>query len=295
MDQPPALDPPRPASVPEGGAEAWSPAAAHSLLSDQGGVYRTAPRRVGWLARTFPSMVFFLKFTRIVFQASRMARRGRYLGLQWSLSSLDVLRALESVGVQFEISGIEHLQRLDRPCVVAGNHMSTLETATLPAVIQPIREVTFVVKKSLIDYPVFKHVMRSRNPIAISQTNAREDFRTVMEEGVDRLARGVSVVVFPEASRVTAFKPEQFNTIGVKLAARAGAPIVPLALVTDAWPVGKWISDVARLDPSKKVRMAFGEPIVVDGRGTEAHQQVVAFIRSRLDAWQSEDSLRGRA
>jgi 1-acyl-sn-glycerol-3-phosphate acyltransferase len=40
--------------------------------------------------------------------------------------------------------------------------MSTLETFVLPYLIAPHRPMTFVVKKSLVEYPVFKHVMRAR-------------------------------------------------------------------------------------------------------------------------------------
>jgi 1-acyl-sn-glycerol-3-phosphate acyltransferase len=258
---------------------------SHGLLPVDDGVYRTTPQRSGWIARTCPSVVFFSKFARTVWRAAALAKRGGYTGHEWSLSSLAVMRALESVGVEFEISGMRHLAAMDGPCVIAGNHMSTLETAVLPCVIQPVREVTFVVKRSLVDYPVFKHVMRSRDPVAISQTNAREDLKTMLVDGAERLARGVSIVVFPEGSRMATFAPEQFNTIGVKLAARAGTPIIPLALATDAWPVGKWISDVGKIDRTKKVRMAFGAPLQVDGRGTEQQAAIVEFIREQLNAW----------
>jgi 1-acyl-sn-glycerol-3-phosphate acyltransferase len=254
------------------------------------GAYRTAPRRISLVARAFPTCTFFLNFAAIVFRAASVAKRGKYRGREWSESSLEVMHALESVGCQFEITGAEHLMGLDGPCVIVGNHMSTLETAILPVVIQPIREVTFVVKQSLVDYPVFKHVMRSRNPIAIAQTNPREDLKTMLVEGAERLSRGVSVVVFPEGSRLGAFDPANFNTIGVKLASRAGVPVVPLALKTDAWAVGRPLPDVGRIDPRKKVRIAFGEPLHVAGRGTVEQQAIIDFIRSRLAEWQAEDS-----
>lgn len=260
-----------------------------SLLPLDGGVYRTTKRRPGVLARAFPSVVFFAKFARTVWRAAAVAKRGRYSGHEWGLSSLATMRALESVGVEFEISGIEHLAAVDGPCVIAGNHMSTLETAVLPCVIQPIRDVTFVVKRSLVDYPVFKHVMRSRDPVAIGQTNPREDLKTMLVEGAERLGRGVSIVVFPEGSRMPTFDPEQFNTIGVKLASRAGTPIIPLALETDAWPVGKWVSDVGKIDRTRKVRMAFGEPLKVEGRGAVEQAAIVDFIQERIAAWSVMD------
>lgn len=254
-----------------------------------GGRYVTAPRRVSPLARWLPSVAFYPSYASIILRAAWKAKRRRYDDVDWSRSSLEVVRALESVGCQFDISGVDHIERLAGPCVFAGNHMSTLETSVLPVVIQPTRHVTFVVKKSLIDYPVFKHVMRSRDPIAVSQTNPREDLKTTLVEGAERLNRGISIVVFPEGSRMKAFNPEQFNTISVKLAGRAGVPVVPLALSTDAWDLGRPFSDVGRIRPDRRIRMEFGEPLLVEGRGVDQQRGLIDFISSRLARWREED------
>ena len=255
------------------------------------GEYRTAPRTVSWFARRFPSIAFYSRMTSIVWRAGLKASRGPYDSEDWVNSSLEVLRALEQVGVEFEVTGIEHLERLDSPCLVVGNHMSTLETCVLPGLVQPCRDVTFVVKQSLLDYPVFKHVMRSRDPIAVSQSDPRADFKAMMHGGLERLAKGISLVIFPEGERREKFDPAEFNTIGVKLARKAGVPIVPFALETSAWGIGKWISDMGRIDPSRKVRFAFGEPIEVEGRGTQQQEAIVQFIEEHLAAWREDGKL----
>lgn len=112
-----------------------------------------------------------------------MAQRGEYDGLRWSQTSHEVLTALESVGADVGVTGLIHLRQLKTPCVFVGNHMSMLETIVLPAIIQPICDVTFVVKQGLVHYPVFKQILRSRHPVAVTRENARDDFKTVMTEG----------------------------------------------------------------------------------------------------------------
>ena len=77
--------------------------------------------------------------------------------------------------------------------------MSTLETMILPCLIAPHREVTFVVKESLVSHPLFGHVMRSRNPVVVGRTDARKDFEIVMSKGTELLSEGVSVIIFPRA------------------------------------------------------------------------------------------------
>ncbi len=258
------------------------------LLTYTNGVYRTAPRRVSWFARSFPTQAFYRKFFGIVCRASGRARRGKYGYIEWAESSRDVLTALESVGVRVEVSGVDRIRRLQSPCVFIANHMSMLETTVLPAIIQPIRDITFVVKQSLLDYPVFCHVMRSRDPIAVTRENPREDFKAVMEGGVERLAKGISIIVFPQTTRSVMFDPEHFNTIGVKLAARAKVPVAPIALLTDAWGNGKWAKDLGAIDPRKTVHFDFAEPLEIQGRGAEEHQQIIEFIAARLRSWRGD-------
>ncbi|MGB7325898.1 MAG: lysophospholipid acyltransferase family protein [Rubripirellula sp.] len=256
------------------------------MLAYHDGVYRSAPTSVSWISRVFPSLNFYRKFGWNVYKSSVKARHGEYDGAEWSRSSHEVLTALESVGVKTEVTGIDNVRSLASPCVFVGNHMSTLETIILPAILRPVLPVTFVVKQSLIDYPVFRHILRSRNPIAVTRNNPREDFKAVMEGGTARLRDGISIVVFPQTTRSVTFDPAQFNSIGIKLALRAGVPVVPFALLTDAWGNGKRIKDFGPVDPTKTVRFAFGEPIKIEDRGAKQHQQVIDFIESKMAQWQ---------
>lgn len=249
------------------------------------GCYVTSPRKVGWFARLFPSLAFHVRFVWIVLRAARKAVRGKYTDQEWVNSSLEVLRALETVGVQFEITGIKHLRDIDGPCLVIGNHMSSLETGVLPCLVQPIKPVTFVVKQGLLRYPIFRHVMASRDPVPVTQTDPRQDLRAMLTGGAERLQRGISLIIFPEGERSPRFSPQRFNSIGVKLAGREEVPIVPVALLTDAWALGKPIGDFGRIDPSRKVHFAFGPALCVTGRGNEAQQQIVDFIQAKLDEW----------
>lgn len=257
------------------------------LLTMPGGAYGTTPAPIPVLARMFPTLIFYLRVSAIVWKSSRQARQGRYDDDVWGRSSLEVLRALEGVGVRVEITGFHHLERLALPCVFIGNHMSLMETLVLPCIIQPMRRLTFIVKESLLRYPVFRHVMRSRDPVAVGRNNPRLDLKTVLEGGTERLKRGISIIVFPQTTRTALFEPSHFNTIGVKLAQRANVPVVPVALLTDAWSNGKTLKDLGRIDPSKRVHFAFGEPLWIRGRGTQEHRAIIGFIMGKLGEWQN--------
>ena len=236
-----------------------------------------------------PTFAFYLQAFRIVWKNSRKALKGLYGGAEWAGSSLEILRALESAGVRVEITGMDNLRKSEGPVVFIANHMSTLETFILPCIIQPVKETTFIVKQSLVSMPVFGPIMRSRDPVVVGRVNPREDLRTVMEEGSKKLAAGRSIVVFPQSTRSLDFNPAQFNTLGIKLALKAGVPVVPIALKTDAWGIGKIMKDFGPLDKKKKVCFAFGKPMEIRGKGTEEHREIIAFIQDKLAGWVTED------
>ncbi|MDF1537127.1 MAG: lysophospholipid acyltransferase family protein [bacterium] len=253
------------------------------------GEYESPARETGWLARRWPSLVFHWKMLGIYWRANRLAVSGLYDGDQWSLSSLEVFRNLESVGVRFRIENMDVLRRVNGPCVFVANHMSTLETMVLPCLIQPLMDTTFIAKESLVRFPVFGPVLRTRQPITVGRQDPRDDLRTVLEGGKDRLDGGRSIIVFPQTTRRRIFDPDQFNTIGAKLASRASVPVVPIALKTDAWGVGSLIKDFGPIDPDRSVRIAFGDPLTVRGNGREEHQQVIRFIQGKLEEWERSE------
>jgi len=263
-------------------------------LDYENGSYKTGHRRIFPLWKALPTLGFFRYIFPIVFRAGARAKWGTFDTTEWCKSSLEVLRALENIGITIEITGIDHFRELNGPCVFLSNHMSTLETFVLPVIIASIKPVTFVVKEALVDTPVFKYVMRSRDPVTVGRANPREDLKAVLEGGTERLNAGISIVIFPQTTRFLDFDPKIFNTIGIKLAKKAGVPVVPIALKTDAWGNGKYLKDLGKMDPSVPVHFAFGKPLWIKGRGTEEHNKVLEFISSKLKEWTGKDRVPAR-
>ena len=251
----------------------------------RGGYYRTGEVKRSFLSKLFPTIYFYPKLFKIILDASSLAQRDRYGDEQWVKSSDEIFRLLEQTGCRIEIEGVENFCHLTEPVVFIGNHMSTFETFVLPGIINTYKKVTFVVKKSLVEYPIFKHVINSRQPIVVTRENPREDLKTVLNEGVDRVQKGFSIVVFPQTTRTTIFDSSQFNTIGIKLAKKAGVKIIPVAVKTDAWSNGKRFKDFGKIYPERDAHFAFGKPMEIVCRGDEEHEQVIEFIKTNLLKW----------
>jgi 1-acyl-sn-glycerol-3-phosphate acyltransferase len=230
-------------------------------------------------------LYFTFKYAVIIFITRKQARSGVYDDKAWADSSYYIFRFIEKAGGKFQITGMEHIAETQEPVLFIGNHMSTLETMILPGLIAPLRKVTFVVKESLVRHPLFGDVMRSRDPIVVGRTDPRKDLEAVMNGGMDLLSRGISIIIFPQSTRSLEFKPEEFNSLGVKLAKKAGVKVVPVALKTDFWGNGKIIKELGPLDSSKTIHIKFGEPFPVTGTGKEENQKIIDFIQTSLSEW----------
>lgn len=259
------------------------------FLNIQNGEYHSPEYTPGLLTRMFPTLAFYIQIIRIVFNASAVAKKGKYDMARWSQDSYNTIRAIEKTGGKLHITGLEKVAALETPCVFVANHMSVMETFIMSSIVNPYRYMAFVVKKSLTTYPVFRHVMVSVDPIVVGRENPREDLAVVLKDGQDRLESGKSVFIFPQRTRTLVFNPETFNTIGIKLAKRAGVPIMPVALKTDAWGQGKMMKDFGAFDPKKTIHIAFGKPMNITGAGKEEHQKAIDFILEHNRAWQDKD------
>lgn len=232
---------------------------------------------------------FLLSYGRIVLRTRKEAINNIYGTKEWTDSSIEILRLIEKIGGRFHITGMENIIKVVEPVVFVSNHMSTLETMVFPGMIAPHRKVTFVVKESLVKHPLFGDVMRSREPIVVGRTDARKDFATVMTQGSELLSRGISIIIFPQSTRSSVFKPEEFNTLGVKLAKKAGVQVVPIAIKTDFWGNGKIIKEIGKLDHSRIIHIKFAEPFHITGSGKEENQRIIDFIIENIAHWSSEE------
>jgi 1-acyl-sn-glycerol-3-phosphate acyltransferase len=228
---------------------------------------------------------FTLKYALVVLKTRKQAIRKAYDTTAWTDSSYQIFRYIENAGGRFNITGMENIVKPDGPVLFISNHMSTLETMILPCIIGPHKELTFVVKESLVKHPLFKDVMLSRNPIVVGRADPRKDLEAVMNGGAELLSKGISIVIFPQSTRSLHFKPEEFNSLGVKLAKKAGVPVVPIAIKTDYWGNGKLIKELGPLYPKKTIHFKFGESFMITGNGKEDNTRIINFIQSSLETW----------
>ena len=152
------------------------------------------------------------------------------LARAWGKSMLVVGRFL--CGLDYEIEGLENIP--DAPCVFMIKHTTVFETYAQLAFFP---QQTWVLKRELLWIPIFGWGLAAMQPIAINRNSGRTAVTQVIEQGKDRLGKGISLSIFPEGTRVAAGKTKRYGVSGAAVALAAGVSIIPVAHnAGDFWP-----------------------------------------------------------
>lgn len=127
-------------------------------------------------------------------------------------------------GLSHRVSGLENLP--ERPAVLLCKHQSAWETIACQTIFPP---QAWVLKRELLWLPFFGWGLAASGPIAIDRSARIKALDQLLRQGVERLAEGRYVVIFPEGTRRAPGEMGKFNPGGAMLAVKAGVPVVPVA------------------------------------------------------------------
>ncbi len=128
-------------------------------------------------------------------------------------------------GIRYRVIGAENVPR--HPCIILSKHQSAWETLAFQVIFPP---QAWVVKRELLWIPFFGWGLSMLDPIAIDRGSGARALRQMLEQGRDRLARGLCIVIFPEGTRVAPGARREYRAGGAWLASKTEAPVVPVAL-----------------------------------------------------------------
>lgn len=172
-------------------------------------------------------------------------------------------------GLSHTTEGLEHIP--DEPCIFACAHSSTWETIATQTFLPPL---AWVLKKELLNIPIFGLGLRATGPIAIDRSDKKNALEQVIEQGIEKFAEGRYVLIFPEGTRTPWDKPGNYKKGAAKLAIAANKPIVPVAHNAGKY----WSRDSLWIKPGK-IRCVFGPPISIEGKtDTEVTREVRLWI-----------------
>ena len=178
-------------------------------------------------------------------------------------------------GVDLEVEQEEELDP-ERGYIYMSNHQSMFD---IPVLISSIPGQTrFMAKKGLFKIPVFGWALSAGGFIPVDRGNrkaAAETYRIAVEH----IAKGNSILIFPEQTRSPDGELLPFKRGGVVIAQQTGAPIVPVGIkgTRDIRPKG---SSLVIPGP---VKVKYGRPIELARIAQGGQADLVARVRSEIE------------
>lgn len=188
------------------------------------------------------------------------------------------VRALFRALFHFTVEGSERIPR-SGAAVVVSNHVSWLDPIILPLALP--RKPAFLAMQELWRMPAIRLVMQAWGRLAIPINREAVD-AAALKRSLQALKDDALLIVFPEGGISPDGRLRPFHRGAALLAARARAPLVPIAIIgsADALPLGRVIP---RLRP---ITVRIGTPIPAPGPTREdlirAGDQAAAQIRTLL-------------
>jgi 1-acyl-sn-glycerol-3-phosphate acyltransferase len=140
----------------------------------------------------------------------------------WTRFALWWLRL--TCGLSHRVSGREHIP--EGPAIILCKHQSAWETMALQLVFP---EQVWVFKRELLWVPFFGWGLACLDPIVINRAARHNALRQLIDQGKERLGRGIWITLFPEGTRVAPGRQGRYYAGGGLLAVEARVPVVPVA------------------------------------------------------------------
>lgn len=129
-------------------------------------------------------------------------------------------------GSSIQLSGIENVPAAGGILFVA-NHQSNFD---IPILIGHVpRDKGFIAKQELLKVPSFGRWMKYIGCVFINRSDARQSLNAI-NDAVERLKAGHSLVIFPEGTRSADGSIGPFKAGSLRMAIKAGVSIVPVTI-----------------------------------------------------------------
>jgi 1-acyl-sn-glycerol-3-phosphate acyltransferase len=162
------------------------------------------------------------------------------------------------------------------PAIIAGNHVSPLDTVLLPLVV-PHRQVVFLGKAEYFRSWKTRWFFKGAGVIPIQRGGP--DSATALQGAVGALKEGKLVGIFPEGTRSPDGRMYRGRTGVARIALASRVPVIPAALIGtfEAMPAG------AKFPKRHPVEVRFGPPLRFDEFAEgEVDREVLRSVTDRI-------------
>lgn len=181
---------------------------------------------------------------------------------------------LFAAGTKLEVEGLEKIDKR-MSYVFIGNHQSHFDVFAIFSVLPLV--VRFMTKKELFKIPLFGWALYISGTLRVDRTN-REQSIKAMTNALERIRKGVSVVVFPEGTRSEDGVIRPFKKGGFVLAIKGDIPIVPISISGSRFILEK---HSMRVNPGK-IKIVFSDPVPTLEYAYQDRDELSNIVRKKI-------------
>lgn len=177
-------------------------------------------------------------------------------------------------GIKLKMAGTGNLPH-DRAAVYCANHQSNVDPPVLFTALHPRLHILY--KHEIDRIPVLARAFRMGGFIPIDRRNKESALRSI-EKGAASLRAGNSFLIFPEGTRSRTDDLLPFKKGGFRMAIKAGAPIVPVAISGGRAAMVRGSSIVRPV----AITIRIGTPIETRDVDVEKRDELIERVRQEI-------------
>ncbi len=225
--------------------------------------------RVAWLGLWAAIATVVLGIPVMV--AGLLSRTGN---LAFSISKLWAYTMLAVSFVRTEIKNKEKIKQ-GTSYIIISNHQSLYDIISLVTTLGI--QYRWFIKKEVLKIPIFGYALYASRDIFIDRSNTDRAIESI-NKGIDRLPKGVSVMVFAEGTRSPDGQIHEFKKGGFMVAVAHKMPILPVTVNGSRRVLPK---GSLAFKPGK-IQVVVGDPIDTSGYTTQDVDELIAKTRQTI-------------
>lgn len=184
-------------------------------------------------------------------------------------------KLIKVTGSSVDISGLDNVPK-DEAVLFVSNHQSNFDIPLLLGYLP--KPIGFVAKIELSKVPLLSRWLKFGDCVFIDRKDIRQSLKAI-NAASDILKSGHSMVIFPEGTRSKSNKISVFKPGSLKLAQKAGVPVIPIT-IHNSYEI--YEGNSKRVKPAN-IKITIGKPIYSNDEEKFSVAKVYEIIKTELN------------